>query len=665
MQSPAAAPSEVDAARPIFLSKARNRHFLTLDVVLMLLTPYAALSLRLDGVEPLVLYHSSLLAYTLMALVLRLALFFPFGLYNRYWRSATVEELGQTVRAVAASALVICFLFYLSGQFGFAGLALPRSLPLLDSLLVLMGVGGLRFGMRYGHRVMKAHPAASAQRVLIAGAGDAGIMIARELLSNPQLELRPIGFLDDDPNKQNVRIINLPVFGGREKLAETVEREQIAHVIIAMPTASGAVIRDYRERCAQARVPAKTVPGMYEILSGKVGVNELRNVEIEDLLRREPIQTDIAAVRELIRGKRVMVTGAGGSIGSELCRQVLQCRPAELILVGHGENTVFDIQNELLKAQGQMLFQPEETPAVIRAVIADIRFARRVANVFQRHQPEIVFHAAAHKHVPLMEDNPTEAISNNILGTRNLLHAALARDTTHFVMISTDKVVNPTSLMGASKRVAEMLVLRAARQSGRNFVAVRFGNVLGSRGSVVPIFKQQIADGGPVTVSHPDMTRYFMTIPEAVQLVLQASVLGHGSEIFMLDMGEPVKIVDLARDLIALSGLEVGRDIEIVFTGVRPGEKLFEELLLSDEAHQPTRHAKIRIARVASASLPAHLDETIALLEQAVAEDDCSAVINCLRNLMPDCRLSDHRERKLSPAHATVRAQDTRQPQPQ
>ena len=468
------------------------------------------------------------LIYMLAALCVRVALFYPFGLYNRYWRSATVEELAQIVRAVGASALVVSFLFFLCGQFHFAGAALPRSLPLLDSILVLVGVGGLRFGMRYTERVIKERPTATAQRVLIAGAGDAGIMIARELMSNPQLNLHPIGFIDDDSNKHKVRIVNLPVFGGRGRLAEVTRRENISQVIIAMPTASGKIIREFRECCEQAGVTAKTIPGLYEILSGKVGISQLRNVQIEDLLRREPIETDIAAVRDLVRGRRVLITGAGGSIGSELCRQVLQCSPAEMILIGHGENSVFDIQNELLALRAGLPNSPHAVPIQIHGVIADIRFPRRILSIFQRCQPEIVFHAAAHKHVPLMEANPTEAVSNNVIGTRNLLHAALAVETQHFIMISTDKVVNPTNLMGASKRVAEMLVLRAARQSGRNFAAVRFGNVLGSSGSVVPVFKRQIAAGGPVTVSHPEMTRYFMTIPEAVQLVLQASVLGTG-----------------------------------------------------------------------------------------------------------------------------------------
>ncbi len=650
MQVSASSPQKTLSTHTNPLLKARNRHFLTLDAALMLSTPFVSLWLRLDGLEALFPYLRSTLIYALIALCVRVALFYPFGLYNRYWRSATVEELAQIVRAIGASTLMVCFLFFLSGQFHFAGAPLPRSLPLIDSLLVLIGVGGMRFGMRYTERVIKERPKSTAQRILIAGAGDAGIMIARELMSNPQLELYPIGFIDDDPNKHKVRIVSLPVFGGRDRLAEIVKRENVSQVIIAMPTVSGAIIREFRECCEQAGVAAKTIPGLYEILSGKVGISHLRNVQIEDLLRREPIETDIAAVRDLVRGRRVLITGAGGSIGGELCRQVLRCHPKVMILLGHGENTVFDIQNELLAVRATLPCRPDDTPTQIQGVIADVRFPRRLLSIFQRYQPEIVFHAAAHKHVPLMEANPTEAISNNVIGTRNLLHAALTNNTQHFVMISTDKVVNPTSLMGASKRVAEMLVLRAARQSGRNFVAVRFGNVLGSSGSVVPIFKQQIAAGGPVTVSHPEMTRYFMTIPEAVQLVLQASVLGQGGEIFMLDMGEPVKIVDLARDLIELSGLEVGRDIEITFTGIRPGEKLFEELLLSDEAYQPTRHEKIRVARAASAYLPAHLDDVMTALEQAVSEDDDATVVYCLQNLLPDCRLKDPKTRSQTAA---------------
>ena len=382
---------------------------------------------------------------------------------------------------------------------------------------------------------------------------------------------------------------------------------------------------------------ARIIPGMYELLSGAASIGQLRDVQIEDLLRREPVHTDTAQVAALIRGRRVLVTGAGGSIGSELCRQIVRCEPAELIILGHGENSIFDIQNELeagtdacdagVEARNWQEASRPQHPATsitrprITPVIADIRDADRLAAMFAAHRPEIVFHAAAHKHVPLMEDNVEDAVTNNVLGTRRLVEASIAAGVEHFVLVSTDKAVNPSSVMGATKRVAELIVQEAARRTGRAFVAVRFGNVLGSRGSVVPFFQRQIAAGGPVTVTHPEVKRYFMTIPEAVQLVLQAAALGCGGEIFVLDMGEPVRIVDLARDLIRLSGLEPDRDIEIRYTGLRPGEKLFEELFGADEAYGRTQHEKIFVYRNgnSAAAAEAHLGH-----RQAARNASCS-----------------------------------------
>jgi FlaA1/EpsC-like NDP-sugar epimerase len=480
--------------------------------------------------------------------------------------------------------------------------------------------------------------------VAIMGAGEAGSLIVRELLRNPQLGLRVVAFFDDDPSKWRMRLHNIPVVGNRYAIPEAAVRYRFRQVIIAMPTAPGREIRDIVGICERAGVTTKIMPGMYELLGGKVQVTQLRNVEIEDLLRREPIRTDIEAVRELIRGKRVMVTGGGGSIGSELARQIWRFGPAQLILLGHGENSIFEIYHEL---QERRLANPGPTGGVadekpiLTPVIADIRFADQMQLIFQRYRPEIVFHAAAHKHVPLMELNPTEAVTNNILGTWYLLQAALASGVNHFVMISTDKAVNPTSIMGASKRVAELLVQEAAQRSGKPYVAVRFGNVLGSRGSVVHTFKRQIAAGGPVTVTHPEMRRYFMTIPEAVQLVLQASVLGKGGEVFVLDMGEPIRIVDLARDLIELSGLEVGRDIEIVFTGPRPGEKLFEELFVDGENYTRTRHEKIYVATHPDGMLPFDLDDGVMALAVAARRHDREAIIRLLQNLVPEYRPPD------------------------
>jgi FlaA1/EpsC-like NDP-sugar epimerase len=377
------------------------------------------------------------------------------------------------------------------------------------------------------------------------------------------------------------------------------------------------------------------MPGLYELIGGKVSVSQLRNVDIEDLLRREPIHTDVTAVRGLLQGKRVLVTGGGGSIGSELCRQILRCEPSMIIVVGHGENSVFDIEAELNQLRDRLNLKG----CSVISAIADIRFEQRINDIFCQHRPQVVFHAAAHKHVPLMEANPSEAVTNNVLGTRNLLDASESNGVERFVMISTDKAVRPTSIMGASKRAAELLVHQTAERTGKPYVAVRFGNVLGSRGSVVPTFRKQIAAGGPVTVTHPEMTRFFMTIPEAVQLVLQAAVLGNGGEVFLLDMGEPVKIVDLAKSVIELSGLEVGKDIEIHYTGIRPGEKLYEELFLPDEVYQRTQHEKVFIVVNASAGHPGNLDLAVSDLAYASARNDSQAIREGFQRLIPEYRV--------------------------
>jgi FlaA1/EpsC-like NDP-sugar epimerase len=398
-------------------------------------------------------------------------------------------------------------------------------------------------------------------KILVIGAGGHAQVVADALLRARDLggveEL--IGFVDDDPQKQDLTVRGIPIFGGRKDIAGLVERTGIDEVLIAMPSVSGETVREIVEICEDAGVKARILPALSELLTDDVSLRHLRPVELSDLLRRDPIQTDLAAVHELVKGKTVLVTGAGGSIGSELCRQIAKAQPASLILLGHGENSIFEIHNELRRdfSKGRISLE------AIHPVIADVRDGARLEQVFRTHQPQVVFHAAAHKHVPLMESNPTDAITNNILGTHQLLQTCQAHDVRRFVLISTDKAVNPANIMGMTKRVAELLVLDAAQRSGRAYVAVRFGNVLGSRGSVVPFFKKQIEAGGPVTVTHRDVTRYFMTIPEAVQLVLQAAALGKGGELFMLDMGEPVKIVDLADDLIRLSGLTPGQDIVI------------------------------------------------------------------------------------------------------
>jgi len=386
------------------------------------------------------------------------------------------------------------------------------------------------------------------------------------------------------------------VLGARSELAEIIERYHVGEVIVAMPSVPGSVIREVMDACRDLKVKIKTLPGVYELVDGKVSVKQLRDIQIEDLLGREPVDLDLDQIGAYLAGQTVLVTGAGGSIGSEIVRQITRFKPKSIILLGHGESSIFEIEQELKRRHpGQRTV----------AVIADIRDEHRIDRVFEEYKPDVVFHAAAHKHVPLMEANPEEALTNNVLGTRNVARSADKHGAKRFVMISTDKAVNPISVMGMSKRAAEMIVQSIGSTSQTKFMAVRFGNVLGSRGSVVPMFRRQIAEGGPVTVTHPDMTRYFMTIPEAVQLVIQAGAMGKGGEIFVLDMGEPIKITQLAEEIIRLSGMEPGKDIEIAYTGIRPGEKLFEEILTTEEVATSTKHRKIFVAKDAEPDVEA------------------------------------------------------------
>ncbi len=615
---------------PLVSPPVRNRYFFTADVLLLPLAVYLSFVIRLDSFE-LGDFWNGFLVVALLSLTITPLVFRWAGVYARYWRYASIDEMLLLASAVI-SANVLIGLAALAVGAVVAGVSIPRSVPAVYMLVSLAMVAAPRLVARVVSRRLALSgkaisEGATATRVLIMGAGSAGALMVRELRENPQLGLTVVGFADDDPHKLDVRIHGVPVLGSHLEIPRLARQHNVRQVIIAMPSAPGKAIRKVVEICERAGVSTRSMPGMYELLDGKVSVNQLRNVEIEDLLRRKPVRIDTTAVGQLLRGRRVLVTGGGGSIGSELCRQVLRCEPAELIVLGHGENSVFSVEADLRK-----LLPPNTR---LSTVIADIRFAGRLMAIFARFRPEIVFHAAAHKHVPLMEANPVEAITNNVFGTRNLLKAALAHDVAHFVMISSDKAVNPTSVMGASKRTAELLVHQAAAQSGRPYLAVRFGNVLGSRGSVVLTFRQQIAAGGPVTVTHPEMVRFFMTIPEAVQLVLQSATLGRGGEVFTLDMGEPVKIVDLARDMIELSGLEVGRDIDIAFSGMRPGEKLYEELFVSGENYERTFHEKIFIACNASTLVPRALDQAIRTLELAVEREDAQLVLHTLQALIP------------------------------
>ena len=562
-----------------------NRLLFIGDLILIVASVFGSFALRLE-LGPLYLFYLPQ-AFTMIvvALLVKPLIYYSFGLYSRVWAYASTRELRIITAAVSIAsaivALVIVLLTFLQYYQGF-----PRSVLAIDWLLSLLAVGGLRFTMRLlaEGRSGRAGIQGRSRRILIVGAGDAGALVVREMQKNPQLNLSPVCFIDDDPTKQKQRIHDIPVEGTLEDLGRVVDVWYIQEVIIAIPSAPGGVVREVIDICREKEVPFRTMPGIYELIGGKINVGRLREVDITDLLRRAPVQIDTTLIGSNLSGKRVLITGAGGSIGRELCRQISRWGPESLILLGHGENTIFETSIELERSFPTLPLHP---------VVADIRSLDRLANVIDNFNPQMIFHAAAHKHVPLMEINVEEAVTNNVIGTRNLVEVALNNDIDRLVLISTDKAIRPSSVMGATKRLAELLVLEAAHRSGKAYSVVRFGNVLGSRGSVIPLFKRQIASGGPVTITHPDMERYFMTIPEAVHLVLQAAAMGHGGEVFVLRMGEQVRIMQLADDLIRLSGLEPEKDIDIVFTGIRPGEKLSEELWDQWAQFEPTSHADI------------------------------------------------------------------------
>jgi FlaA1/EpsC-like NDP-sugar epimerase len=553
-----------------------------------------------------------------------------FGLPRQAWRKFGFRDaqrvaVAMTV-ATAASALLI----------GLApGVALPVGLPLIDGLISLFLMLSVRGGARMvdEERHAQLSPGRRWRNVLLIGAGDAGSLLVREMLRHPETGMRPIGFLDDDPAKQGRSIAAVPVLGSFDRLEQVVRDHGVDEVLICIPSAHGRSIRRIVDRVRKVAPDAacRTMPALHEVLSGRVQINRIRNVTIDDLLRRPTVEMDGGGVMGYLRGRRVMVTGAGGSIGSELVRQICAFEPAELILFGHGENSIYQLEREL----------DVHWPGIrYTSVIAQVQNVVRLESVFQRHRPEVILHTAAHKHVPLMELNPEEAVFNNIVGSRNLVEMALKYGVTHFVNVSTDKAVNPTSVMGASKRMVEMIVEAASRRAAADqvFVSVRFGNVLGSRGSAVPIFKKQIADGGPVTVTHPNMVRYFMTIPEAARLVLQASAQGENGEIYILDMGEPVKVLDLVTDLIRLSGLEPDVDVPIVFIGPRPGEKLHEELMTEQEKDGRTAHHKIFVAKARPVD-PELLDRTVDELVDAALRSDGTEIRRLLAERIEGARL--------------------------
>lgn len=555
------------------------------DVVIMALVPIIAVFIRFDGNFEQV-YVNQMVNLLPAILVLSMSVFFVMGLYNRLWRYASIREMVAIISAVSLSfVLIVTYSKYV------VNVSISYSILTLSWLLNIVLIGGSRLGIRIMHYLltqMQRQPN-SLTNVLIVGAGDAGAMIAREIKQRYYESKKLIGFIDDDEYKHKQMMFGVKVLGSCKDIARIVTENNINEIIIAMPSVSGEIIRAIVHECKATECNVKILPGLYELIDGKVTVQQLRKVDLEDLLRRDPVNLDLDEIAGYLSGKRVLVTGAGGSIGSELCRQIAKIKPEKLILLGKGENSIYEIDRELKLKYPNLHIEP---------VIADVRDQERINSIFYRVKPQVIFHAAAHKHVPLMEAQPEEAVRNNIFGTKTVAEAADRVNTEIFIMISTDKAVNPTSVMGATKRVAELIIQSMNNVSSTKFAAVRFGNVLGSRGSVIPLFRKQIAAGGPITVTHPDMTRYFMTIPEASQLVLQAGALAQGGEVFLLDMGQPVKIVDMAKDLIELSGYIPDKDIKIKVTGLRPGEKLFEELLTAEEGTASTKHKKIYVANL-------------------------------------------------------------------
>ncbi|HET7603633.1 MAG TPA: nucleoside-diphosphate sugar epimerase/dehydratase, partial [Gemmatimonadales bacterium] len=550
-------------------------------------------------------------------------------LYTRLWSQAGFRDFLHIAIAALASAACCAVVFgLLLPSVGLTPVRVPLSVLALDGAATFILISGSRATARLfdGPSMPPASEAVNERRTIIAGAGTAGRAVAEELHLHPEWGFRLVGFVDDDLRKQHRLLAGQPVLGAVRDLAALLASQRVAELIIAMPSARGAVIRRILEAARIAGVHTRTVPSLFELISEDVSVTALRKVEIRDLLRREQVETDLGLVRSGIAGRTVLVTGAGGSIGSELCRQLAPLGPRRLLLLGHGENSIYEIHTALSEAYPGLELVP---------LIADVRDYRHTLEIFSRYLPEVVFHAAAHKHVPLMETNVAEAILNNVAGTDSLVQASAALGVERFVLISSDKAVRPCSIMGTTKRIAEMLVQDAGTRLSQSFAVVRLGNVLASRGSVIPRFLRQIQAGGPVLVTHPDMQRYFMTIPEAVQLVLQAGALGRNGNVFVLEMGEPVRILDLAADLIRLSGLEPDQDIEIRFTGLRPGERLFEEILFSGENVSPTEHPKV--LRATNVHLPERLRPKVArLIDAARARQPEHVLRRLMEELAPE-----------------------------
>ncbi len=603
---------------------------LGIDLISLALAFVLAFQFRFDWAPPADLLGRMLLV-TPYVVALEYFVLVGFGVHRYSWRYIGLREVGRVLAAMVFSTLLLALSRALLGHWAHEVAYLrhgvvPYGVIAVNLTLSFGAIVGVRVtrrlvGERSDRRSEVVPPGREPVATLLIGAGQAGVMVARELRQRPDLFVLPVGFVDDDAVKRGTVIHGVPVVGVTEDVPRLAAELGARQALITMANVPGSVVRRIRTVCEDAGLPVKIIPGLYEIVGGQVNLSRIRDVAIEDLLGREPVDLDLTALESFLEDRVVLVTGAGGSIGSELCRQIARFNPRKLVLVEQAEGALFEIHRELQHLG-------------VVPLIADVTDVARMESIFARHRPHAVFHAAAHKHVPMMEWNPGEAIKNNVGGSKIVADMSHRFGCDSFVMVSTDKAVNPTSVMGATKRIAELYVQTVARQSSTRFVTVRFGNVLGSNGSVVPIFREQIARGGPVTVTHPEMSRYFMTIPEACQLVLQAGSMGEGGEIFVLDMGEPVRIVDLARDLIALSGLREGDDIEVVFSGCRPGEKLFEELATDAEHATRTKHPKIYIGNLAPAEPEVQAKVTSLLLMSV--EGKSNGFAELLRAIVPE-----------------------------
>ena len=602
------------------LSKRRLTVFFS-DILLISLALCLSFLLRFDFTIPptqLDLFWECLM----VVLVVKPLVFLVTGFYNSLWRYASVQDAVEIFKGVTLSSFLAVFAVLFLRQFA----PIPRSIFVLDWILLFVLLAASRLVWRVWRETYVVDRSCEGPRTLIVGAGEAGSLLLKEIRRQPHVAYTVCGFVDDDRHKKGMKLHGIPVLGRVKELESLVIANKIEDIIIAMPSADVKVLRNVMASCRNANVKFKTLPSIGELIDGTLTISQIKNVEIEDLLGREPVLLDRALIGSYLTGKRVLVTGAGGSIGSEICRQVARFAPAKLVLLDQAETPLYEIEKELIACFPEVRIMP---------LIADVRDRDKIMLAFEEFAPEVVFHAAAYKHVPMMEYNPTQAVLNNVFGSRNIADAAHEFKVCNLVMISTDKAVNPTNVMGATKRAAEIYIQALSRTSSTKFTTVRFGNVLGSNGSVIPLFKEQIAKGGPVTVTDKRIIRYFMTIPEATQLVLQAGSMGSGSEILVLDMGDPVRIVDLAEELIRLSGLTPYEDIDIVVTGLRPGEKLFEELLIDGEGVLPTAHSKIKVLAPVHINLQPVRDELERLYEAARA-DSIHELMASLKRLVPE-----------------------------